>query len=77
MTDGASTISKSCAAALSDSEEGLRSARYWRERAEEARAMAEQMLDRVARETMLEIARRYDIMAKLAAEREARRRKPE
>jgi len=33
---------------------------YWRERAEEARRIAEQLADPVAKQTMLEIANSYD-----------------
>jgi hypothetical protein len=38
---------------------------YWRERAEEARRIAEQLADAVAKQTMLEIARSYDNLAEL------------
>ena len=56
------------------SEEGLRTERYWRDRAEEARNIADKMVDKVAKEMMLDIAKRYDLMARLAAEREGRAR---
>jgi hypothetical protein len=39
---------------------------HWRVRAEETRALAEQLTDPVARENMLEVARAYDRMAKRA-----------
>ena len=45
-------------------------AKHWRERAEEARAVAGSMKDPVARETMLKIAEDYDKLAKRAAVRE-------
>jgi hypothetical protein len=48
----------------------IHTSRYWRERAEEARSIAESMLDCVARATMLDIASKYDLMARRAAERE-------
>ena len=47
------------------------SPKYWHERAEEARAMAEEMTDPVAQETMLGIARSYEKIAKRAEAREA------
>jgi hypothetical protein len=50
---------------------GLRSADYWRDRAMEARAKADQMHDRDARNTMLGIAHSYDLMAMRAADRDA------
>jgi hypothetical protein len=36
---------------------------YWRERAEEARRIAEQLTDDFAKQTMLDIARCYDDLA--------------
>ena len=42
------------------------SAQYWRYRAERARKMAARMKDEAARFGMLEIARRYDILAENA-----------
>jgi hypothetical protein len=54
--------------------DGLRSSDYCRERAEEARARAEGMHDDAAKETMLQIARTYDAMAKQAAAKEATQR---
>ena len=38
---------------------------YWRERADEARRIAEQLADAVAKQTMLEIANSYDALAVL------------
>jgi len=54
-------------------EDGLRSAAYWEQRAEEARTLAGQMTDRDARTTMQKIATMYDAMAKIAANREGKR----
>jgi hypothetical protein len=42
---------------------------YWQQRAEEARALADQIDDPIARNTMLEIAAGYEQMAALAAAR--------
>ena len=42
---------------------------YWRESAEEARHIAEQLADAVAKDMMLDIARSYDSLAKIAEER--------
>jgi DNA-binding ferritin-like protein len=42
---------------------------YWRKRAEEARALAEQMKDPHTQSLMLGIAESYDKIAKWAAER--------
>ena len=53
-----------------DANQGMRSARYWRDRAEEARLRAEGMRDDYAKTTLLGIAHMYDLMAKRAAERE-------
>jgi hypothetical protein len=44
---------------------------YWRERAKEARRIASELADPVSRETMLDIARSYDNLAKIAEERPA------
>jgi hypothetical protein len=43
--------------------------RHWRERAEKARAHAEQMSDPEARQTMLEIAEDYEKLARRAEQR--------
>src|SRR5215470_10639539 len=42
---------------------------YWRERAEEARRIAEQLVDAVAKDMMLDIARSFDSLAKIAEDR--------
>jgi hypothetical protein len=42
---------------------------YWRECAQEARRIAEQLADAVAKQTMLEIARSYDNLAEIAKSR--------
>jgi hypothetical protein len=39
---------------------------FWRERAEEARRMAEQLSDAVAQQTLRDIAEGYEQLAKLA-----------
>ena len=44
-------------------------AAHWRDRAEEARSLAEQMTDPESRERMLRIAADYDKLAERAAER--------
>ena len=54
------------------SDDGLRTAAYWRDRAEEARAMADEMKDTVAKATMREIARKYETMADRAEKREGK-----
>jgi hypothetical protein len=46
---------------------------HWRERAMEARALAEKMTDAVGRQAMIEIAEKYDRLAARAVERLARR----
>jgi hypothetical protein len=46
-------------------------ASHWRERAEEARTLAEQMEDADARRTMLDIANSYDNLAARAEARHA------
>ena len=38
---------------------------YWRERAEEARRIAEQLTDEFSKQTMLKIAKSYDNLAAL------------
>jgi hypothetical protein len=57
---------------LSKDGSGHRGSRYWYERADEARALAEQMAEGFPRETMFDIAAKYELMAKAAAEKEAR-----
>ena len=52
----------------------LRSSAYWRARAEETRAKAEEMRSGDAQSALLDIAAMYDRMAKRAAEREAKRK---
>lgn len=44
---------------------------YWRERAEEARRIAMELADPTSKETMLDIARSYDKLAKITEERPA------
>ena len=44
---------------------------YWRERAAEARRVAEQLADAFAKQTMLDIARCYDNLATLTQTRPA------
>ncbi len=45
--------------------------RYWQDRADEARAVADSMNDAHAQATLRGIAHRYDALATRAAEREA------
>ncbi len=52
---------------------GLRPSRHWAERAEEARTLAEQMLNPEAMALMLDIAERYDAIAQRTAELEGAR----
>jgi hypothetical protein len=52
----------------------VRDPQYWRTRAEETRRIAAGMSEGKVRETMLDIANKYDVIARLAAERLARRR---
>jgi hypothetical protein len=42
---------------------------YWRERADDARRMAEQMADAFAKQTLLDIARSYDNLEALTKTR--------
>jgi hypothetical protein len=44
---------------------------YWRERAEEARRIAEHLADPISKEMMLDVARSYDDLAKITQERPA------
>jgi hypothetical protein len=57
------------------SDNGPYTARYWRDRAEEARLMAEGMRHPPARKVMQDVAHSYDQMAELA-ERNDRSKKP-
>jgi hypothetical protein len=45
---------------------------HWRERAAEARALADKMTDAVGRQAMIEIAEKYDRLAERALLRMAR-----
>jgi hypothetical protein len=47
----------------------LRNPKYWRDRAEQARVRAEEMMDIGARNLMLEVARSYGLMAERAEKR--------
>ena len=49
---------------------------YWRKKAEEIRATADQMKERVAKGMALKISDMYDALADRAAEREQRTEKP-
>jgi len=49
------------------------SSSYWLEKAEEARTRGEGMRDEVAAQTLRRVAHFYELMARRAAEREARR----
>jgi hypothetical protein len=51
----------------------LKDPAHWRERAEEARRVAEALADPKARQTMLEIAESYERLAERALVRTARR----
>jgi hypothetical protein len=51
----------------------LKDPAHWRERAEEARRVAETLADPKARQTMLEIAESYDRLAERALIRTAKR----
>jgi hypothetical protein len=44
--------------------------KYWRARAEEVCALAEEMKDQYTRETMLRIAKDYELLAQRAEERQ-------
>ena len=46
----------------------LRNPEFWRDRAEEARNAAENMVSADGRKTMLDIARQYEALAKLGEE---------
>ena len=43
---------------------------YWRSRAEEVRTLAEQMRDKFSHETLLRMARDYEVLAQRAEERQ-------
>ena len=47
-----------------------RSARFWRDQAEDTWSMASRMLDPKAKATLVEIAERYDMLADRAQKRE-------
>jgi hypothetical protein len=49
--------------------EGLRTPKYWRDRAEEARTKADEMRDAATRDVMLGVAKSYERMVKLASRR--------
>jgi hypothetical protein len=49
-------------------------ARHWRDRAEEARQLAESMRNRAAREAMLKVAASYERLAKRVAIKKPKRR---
>ena len=53
-------------------DDGVRNSGYWRARAEETRAKAEEMRGGDAQSALLDIAAMYDRMATRAAEREAK-----
>jgi len=53
-------------------DDGQYTATYWRERAEEARARADEMRDRDTRAMIVMIAETYDRIATLAEMREAK-----
>jgi hypothetical protein len=50
----------------------IRGAKHWRERAENARTTADQMLNGPAKATLYDLATKYEILARAAAECEAR-----
>jgi hypothetical protein len=53
----------------------LRTSAYWRDRAKEARAIADGLSDCAATQTMVQVTELYDRMADLAAKREDPTRK--
>jgi hypothetical protein len=57
---------------MTSKDDGLRTSRYWRERAEEARVRASEMHNHDAELAMLSIAATYDRMAERAAQRETK-----
>ena len=56
------------------SNDGLRTSAYWKDRADEARAMADGMRDVTAKALMEDIAHKYELLAERAAQREGSRR---
>jgi hypothetical protein len=52
--------------------DGTRTAKYWRSRAEETRTLAVSMRDEEAKATLLDIADRYERMARRSDARESR-----
>jgi hypothetical protein len=57
---------------LNDYTERNNDPKFWRNRVEEVRTIADGMSDGTAKATLLDIAEKYDVLAKLAAERAAR-----
>ena len=55
--------------------ERLNDPQHWRDRAEQVRTIAGSLSDGTAKETLLDIAEKYDLLAKLAGQRAARARK--
>jgi hypothetical protein len=51
--------------------QSINSPAYWRERAVEARRIADELTDAVAKQTLLDIARSYDDLATLTETRPA------
>jgi cytochrome c553 len=47
----------------------LNDPQHWRERAKEARAMAEEMVDPISKQNMLDVAANYEHLAKRAEDR--------
>ena len=59
---------------MTSGDDGPRGSRYWRRRAEEARARAGELGSGDAESAMLDIAAMYERIADRAAEREARKK---
>ena len=55
---------------MSNKEEVVPTPKYWRDRADEARATAEQMRNPDAKEAMLQVAAIYERMARQAADKQ-------